>query len=188
MGSSWVSVVQQECSEPGCSQPAGFRTRSKPAWCDQHIAEILRRGGLEPLEPFTKPTAWRLTRCLRCGCVAHYRFEYTLDKNRIDEATCRACYWRGWAISAPSLQGACAALVPVPYAVARKRAADSGYEYLEPLTSPSLPDDPHRVKCVYCGRVSAERLGDIDFGCSCQSNPRRDRQTTNVSGPKKKEH
>ncbi|WP_199823290.1 hypothetical protein [Streptomyces sp. NRRL WC-3742] len=46
------------------------------------------------MEPFAKPTAWRLTRCLTCGCEAHYRFEYTVSKNAEDEATCRACYWR----------------------------------------------------------------------------------------------
>jgi hypothetical protein len=182
-----VSVVPQECSEPVCSRPAAFRTRTKPAWCGQHITEILRRGGLEPLEPFTKLTGWRLTRCLRCGCQAHYRLEYTLEKNRLDEATCRACYWREWARSSRSLQGAYACRAPVAESEARKRAEDNGYEYLGPLTDPSLADDPHRVRCVHCGRISAERLGDIDFGCTCQSNPRRDRQTTNVSGPKKKD-
>jgi hypothetical protein len=182
-----VSVVSQECSEPGCSCPAAFKTRTKPAWCDQHITEILRRGGLEPLEPFTKPTGWRLTRCLQCGCEAHYRLEYTLDTNRIDELTCRACYWRDWARSTRSLHGVYAQRTHVPPAIAQKRAEDNGYEYLGPLTNPSLPDDPHRVRCVYCGRISADRLGGIDFGCSCQSNPRRDRQTTNVSGPKKKD-
>lgn len=182
-----MSGVTQECSEPGCSCPAAFRTRSKPAWCAQHITEILQRGGLEPLEPFVKPTAWRLTRCIRCGCEAHYRLEYTVDLNRTGEATCRACHWREWARAVRSAQGAYANWTPIPETKARKHAEDNGYEYLEPLTDPSLPDDPHRVRCVYCGRISAKRLGDIDFGCSCQSNPSRDRQTTDVSGPKKKE-
>ena len=26
---------------------AAFGTRTKPAWCDQHITEILARGGLD---------------------------------------------------------------------------------------------------------------------------------------------
>ena len=188
-GSRWhhrhVTTAPQECSEPECSSAAAFKTRTKPAWCDQHITEILRRGGLEPLEPFVKPTGWRLTRCHRCGCVAHYQFEYTLDKNRLDEATCRACYWREWATSARALVSSYARLTPVPESIARQRGKNHGYDYLGSLTDPSLPDDPHRVRCVYCGRISAERMGDIDFGCACQSNPRRARQTANVSGPKK---
>jgi Probable Zinc-ribbon domain len=83
------------------------------------------------------------------------------------------------------MQGPYAAIAPVPLAEARSFAEGHGYEYLESLTSPSLRDDPHRVKCRYCGRISAERLGDIGFGCSCQVNPSRSRPTPNVSGPKK---
>lgn len=66
---------------------------------------MLREGGLEPLDPFTKPKAWRLTRCLTYGCEAHYRFEYTLEKNGYGEATCRACYWRQWAQEARQAMG-----------------------------------------------------------------------------------
>lgn len=63
----------QLCSEPTCSQLAAYRTRSRQSWCHDHITAMLRAGGLEPLEPFTKPTAWRLTRCLACGVEAYYR-------------------------------------------------------------------------------------------------------------------
>lgn len=91
-------MPSMECAEPGCERPGAFRTTSRPTWCDAHITAILRRGGLEPLEPFPgTPKKWRLTRCLACGCEAHYRLEYTIDKNAHDEPTCRACYWRGWA-------------------------------------------------------------------------------------------
>jgi len=163
----------QECSEPGCATPAAFKTRTRPAWCDDHITAILRNGGLEPLEPFAKPSSYRLTRCLDCGCEAHYRLEYTLDRNANGEATCRACFWRAWARTARSMQGSAARQVPTTEQEARSHADSNGYDYLEALTSPSLPDDPHRVRCRYCGRIQAERLADIGWGCSCQVNPKR---------------
>ncbi|NYD36146.1 zinc-ribbon domain-containing protein [Actinomycetospora corticicola] len=37
-----------------------------------------------------------------------------------------------------------------------------------------MTDDPHHVRCQHCGRVSAQRLGDIGWGCQCQVNPRRE--------------
>jgi hypothetical protein len=49
--------------------------------------------------------AGRLTRCLRCGCETHYRFEYTLEQNAVGEFTRRACFWRAWASSTRSMQG-----------------------------------------------------------------------------------
>lgn len=175
----------QGCSEVGCALPAAFRTRTNPAWCDEHITAILRTGGLEPLEPFQGPRAWRLTRCLNCGCEAHYRLEYTLGQNRIGVATCRACYWRAWAAHQRSLLEGYADLTPQTIDEARVFAEKHGFEYLAPLTSPSLRYDPHRTRCQYCGRISAERLGDIGWGCTCQTNPRRTAQTSNVSGPSK---
>ncbi|GAB2889824.1 zinc-ribbon domain-containing protein [Streptomyces deserti] len=177
----------QLCSEADCGQPAAFSTRTKRTWCDAHITEILGEGGLEPLEPFTKPKAWRLTRCLACGCEAHYRFEYTLEKNAYGEATCRACYLRQWAREARQAMGAYADLSPVPQAEAREHAEKNGYDYLSALTAPSFSDDPHHVRCRYCGRLSAARLGDIGFGCQCQVNPRRERQTTKPAGSKQRD-
>lgn len=178
-----VTTVQT-CAADGCDDPAAFRTRTKPAWCDAHVTAQLAAGSLEPLEPFTKPTAWRLTRCLSCGCVAHYRLVYTLEKNAEGEATCRACYWRSWAGWSYDLQGAWADLTPVPEAEARAHADANGFDYLEPLTSPSLRNHPHRVQCRYCDRISAHRLGDIGFGCSCQANPSRAAQTARPAGRK----
>lgn len=160
----------------GCERPAAFRTRARPTWCDEHITEITRRAGLEPLEPFITPTAWRLTRCLQCGCVAHYRFEYILDRNNFGEATCRACFWRSW--SRAQLHDS--QITNPPNAV--RIANEHGYDYLNPLTDPPLPDDPHRVQCRYCHRISAERLGDIGWGCHCQVNPRRAAQTARPPG------
>jgi DNA polymerase-3 subunit epsilon len=161
--------VDQACSVEDCGATAAFKTRSKPAYCDDHITGILRAGGLEALESFTHPNDYLLTRCLACGNVAHYRFAYVLEKNSWNEATCRACFWREWAEEARALAEPFARSETVPFEQAQAIASEHGFIYLGPLTSPSLPDDPHRTECGRCGRISAERLGDITFGCPCGS-------------------
>ena len=172
-------MAVKECAWEGCRELAAYGTRSKPAWCDEHITAILREGGLEPLEPFATPTAWRLTRCLACGCEAHYRFAYTVEKNGQGEATCRACFWRRWAAEGRDRLA--------PYVLAGQMETERendpeevrvyieshDFDYLGPLTSPSFHDDPQHVRCRYCGRMSAKRLADIGWGCDCQVNPRR---------------
>ncbi len=165
-------MAVKECAWDGCGALAAYGTRSKPAWCDEHITELLRQGQLEPLEPFTTPTAWRLTRCLTCGCEAHYRFVYTLDKNAEGEATCRACFWSSWATQALALgvTPVGADLHDLETDQARTFAEAHGYDYLGAVQPPA-----HRVRCRYCARISAERLADVGWGCSCQVNPRRER-------------
>ena len=143
---------------------------------------ILRAGDLVPLEAFTSPKAHRLTRCLECDCEAHYRLEYTLDQNAQGVPTCRACYWRKWGAGQRRVLKGYADLSQVATAEAKAHAEAHGYEYLGPLTIPSLPHDPDRTKCVYCGRISAQRMADIAWGCSCQTNPRRAMPTSHVSG------
>jgi DNA polymerase-3 subunit epsilon len=56
----------------------------------------------------------------------------------------------------------------VPYEEAKAiRGGERGFDYLRPLIAPSLPDDPRHTRCRRCGKISAERLGDISFGCTC---------------------
>jgi DNA polymerase III epsilon subunit-like protein len=160
--------TDQECSVDGCTDSAAFKTRTKPTWCRTHIEVIQGSGGLRALESFTHPDDWQLTECLSCGVTAHYRFNYTLEKNGCGEATCRACYWRQWAKESRAMQGGWANMEPVTYNDAKAIAEDNGYEYLGPLTAPSYRDDPHHTRCRKCSKVSAERLGDIAFGCTCQ--------------------
>ncbi|WP_333909617.1 zinc-ribbon domain-containing protein [Pseudoclavibacter terrae] len=162
-------MAVKQCSWEGCGELAAYGTRTKPSWCDAHITAILREGGLEPLEPFTKPTAYRMTRCLTCGCEAHYRFVYTLDKNAEREPTCRACFWAVWIIWAQSMGGRPSELDPVSEDEVREHAEANGFDYLG--RSPRPPS--FRTRCRYCGRVSVDRLGDIGWGCSCQVNPKR---------------
>jgi hypothetical protein len=164
-------VTDQVCSVDGCTTVAAFRTRTKPTWCAAHIEDIQRVGGLRPLESFTHPDDFQLTVCLSCSVQAHYRFNYTLEKNAWKEPTCRACYWRKWANEGRRMRGAWANLAPVPYEEAKAYAEENGFDYLGPLTAPSYGEDPHHTKCRRCGRISAERLGDIGFGCPCT--PRR---------------
>ena len=159
--------TDQVCSVDGCTNGAAFKTYKKPTYCNAHIAVILGRGGLEALESFTHPQDWLLTRCLSCGNVAHYRFVYVQDKNAEGEATCRACFWRGWGAHQRALLGAYGDNEPVAYEKAQATAEEHGYIYLGPLTNPSMAHDPHRVECRRCGKISAERLGDIAFGCTC---------------------
>lgn len=86
--------------------------------------ELLEAGGLEPAEPYRasgryRKTDWILTKCPRCGTIAHYRIAYIQEKIRlkeladevsvehpspearrnktlVDQLVCRACYWRAW--------------------------------------------------------------------------------------------
>lgn len=170
------------CAVEGCGSPAAFTTRTRPAWCDSHITAILKKGGLTPLEPFTKRGAYRLTRCTTCGCEAHYKLDYVLDKNAINEPVCRACYWRQWAARARRM--AHIAPVPVDLEEVRQHAERNGLDYLGPLTKPSLPEDPHRTRCKRCGKISAERVGDIGWGCTCRANPKRQTDATATSAAK----
>lgn len=162
----WVPT-DQPCSVEGCSDHAMFRTRSKPAYCNVHIGSILWQSGLVALESFTHPQDYLLTRCIRCDNVAHYRFEYVQQKIAERENTCRACFWRDWSENMLRQQGVYADLSSVSYERAQETAESNGYKYLGPLTNPSRWSDPHRVECARCGKITAERLGDISFGCTC---------------------
>jgi len=147
----------------------------------------LRTGGLEPLEPFEGLKAWRLTRCLRCGCQAHYRLEYVLDGNEAGLDSCRACHWRSWAASGRVLQGAYARRDVITEAAARAHAEEHGHDYLGALTDPSLHNDPHRYRCRSCGRISAARMSDIAFGCACLTHAKRSVVTSRTPGSRTRE-
>jgi len=181
----------QVCSTEACDNPAAYATRSKPAWCTDCLGKILWRAGLTPAEPFVgKPDAWWLTDCLKCGVQAHYRLEYILDKNRIDERTCRACYFKSWSTegreemarylaqhtSEVGLLERATEQFGLPRGLSREnitaRVEDNGYE-LVGFTAELTGDAGHStlvVRCRVCGRISVKRNGDIGWGCNCARN------------------
>ena len=158
------------CCVEGCGQPGAFTTRTRPTWCLDHLHQLYSQGGLSLLEEFTKASAYLLTRCLRCGFEGHYRFEYVLDRLQAGDLVCRACYWRAWAKGARAMSGC--SDQPVEISSVKKNAEAHGYTYLGPLTNPSLEDDPHATRCNFCGRIEAQRNGDIGWGCPCRRNPK----------------
>lgn len=167
-----AQIVTQACSTSGCPNPAAYKTRSKPAWCTSCIDQILREGGLRADEPFTGPNDWRLTTCLDCGVQAHYKFDYTLGKNAQQEKTCRACYWTEWAKLARQMSGE----TTPRRTYSREEIIDhldrNGYDFVATTVEVNDGNDPIIARCRSCRRLSAERMGDIDWGCACTRNVR----------------
>lgn len=162
-----MSSTTQSCSAPGCPNTAAFRTYSRPTWCEEHITQIVHEGGLAPVEAFTHPNSYLLTRCLECGVEAHYRFEYVLQKRDEQQAVCRACHWRQWGAEVRRLNEGWREFPPLDLSEVQDSAQANGLEYIQPLTAPSLEGDPHLTRCRSCGKISADRAGDIAFGCTC---------------------
>lgn len=144
--------------------PAGndaYSAQTKPTWCLAHVDEIYRTAGLERIEEFGHPVSYVLTRCLRCSCEAHYRFNYILELNDRYEAACRACYWASWSTPFGPIATndvAAAALI----ATARERAEQNGFDYL----GPCLALASHRTRCRRCGKIIANRVSDMGWGCA----------------------
>jgi hypothetical protein len=166
------AATKQACSTDSCGNVAAYKTRSKPAWCSSCIDVILREGGLAANEPFVAPKEWRLTTCLDCGVQAHYRLEYTLDKNAVGEKTCRACYWTEWAKWARQMSGNV-----LPSRICSREEIIShldrnGYDFIRTMAEVNDGNDPIIARCRACKRISAERMGDIGWGCSCSRNVR----------------
>jgi hypothetical protein len=160
------------CSTDGCSNLAAYKTRSQPAWCIACIDVILREGGLAAVEPFQGPRAWRLTQCLECGVQAHYRLVYTLEKNATGEKTCRACYWKAWAREARALSGQA---FPGPVNSTAEIIADldaNGFDFIATTGDVTDGYEPVITQCRQCKKISAERMCDIGWGCTCSRNAR----------------
>lgn len=158
------------CSVEACNHVGAFSTRTRPTWCLDHLHQLYVQGGLTLLDDFTKPSHYLLTRCNECRFEGHYRLEYVLDRVRAREPVCRACFWRSWAESARTMSGMSGE--PVDVSLVRRNAEEHGYTYLGPLSEPSLEEDPHATRCNVCGRIEAQRNGDIGWGCPCQRNPK----------------
>ncbi|MFI2562614.1 zinc-ribbon domain-containing protein [Paenarthrobacter sp. NPDC018779] len=167
-----ATTTNQLCSAERCNKPAAFKTRSKPAWCTDCIDGILHEGGLRADEPFTGPQEWRLTTCLNCGVRAHYRFVYTLEKNSQQEKTCRACHWMEWAKFVREASGTPTRNAGYSVEEITIHLERSGYDLIATLVDFNDGNDPVVARCRACGRLSAERLDDFSWGCSCSRNVR----------------
>lgn len=164
------------CAADGCERTGAFRTRTRPTWCDKHLRDLYEEVGLTLLDNFTKPGEYLLTRCNHCSFEGHYRFEYVLERRKHSEQACRACYWTKWAKGARKHSGN----RPVDLHHIQQMAEANGFTYLGPLTEPSLDEDPHGTRCNRCGRVEAQRPGDLGWGCTCSRNTK-----TATAGTKK---
>lgn len=191
----------QECSTSRCMNDAAYTTRTKPAWCTDCIDDLLRQGGLKADEPFSGPKKYRLCTCLECGVQAHYKFDYVLEKNGIGENTCRACFWISWAQHQRStldyeLPSALLvmlrmrtpkqiyAMAPTPevhqflnsgwWPVERlvKRLDELDHDLVTTVVEVTDAFDPVVAKCRHCGKISAARMGDFGWGCTCSRNAR----------------
>lgn len=132
------------------------------------------------MEPFTRPNDHLLVECLDCCCQTHLRFAFMQELVGQGRHACGACRWRKWAAKSRRLQSLGSEPVgdlSVNVDAVRILAETNGFEYLGPLTEPSLQGDPHRVRCLTCQRFTAERPGDIEWGCSCRVNRKREKPT-----------
>ncbi len=134
------------------------------------------------VDPFEGPKAWRLTECLDCGVQAHYRLVYTIEKNAVGEKTCRACYWKAWAKEARALSGE---VFPGrrTYSTAEIIAHldANGFDFIATTGEVTDGYEPVITPCRSCRRISADRMGDIGWGCSCSRNARSTTSTSSTA-------
>ncbi|MFA5710740.1 zinc-ribbon domain-containing protein [Mycolicibacterium sp.] len=116
---------------------------------------------MEAVEPVRTATTAALMQCSTCGTRAHHPLDYVISKNARGEAVCRACYWNRWTRDSHLLSAA----EPATVEDARAHADKNGYEYLGAVGASA-----HHVRCRACGKLSAQRLGDIAWGCACSRN------------------
>lgn len=177
------------CVVPICSRKIGAQMKLT----DDELDAILAWGGLALAEPHHascsyRKAEWLLTTCLACGVTAHYRLAYVLDKNRIGEGVCRACYWRawyresdrisvsqarrllseGWTMDELRAQGVIEDREGLTEEEAARFAREHGYALDGIIRAGRSGNDILLVTCLACGRRSAMRPGDVAFGCTCR--------------------
>ena len=156
------------------------------------LDEILDTAGLRMNQPYNPRGSYRkdeyiFTACKRCGTEAHYRLKYILDKNASCEPVCRACHWIHWYSGAHALydsavrrlieagatrrelieQGVIGRPQGLGWEGASQLARAHGYDLVDLIEGDRPGDDVMVVRCRACGRQTAERPGDVEFGCSC---------------------
>ena len=156
---------------------------------DNELDKILAESGLCINQPYSSKQSYRkdeyiFTLCLECGTEAHYRLKYILDKK---DATCRACVWRSWYSEANDLydesvkqiiasgisrkelikQGVIKQPKDIGWSNAAKLAEEHGYNLVDLLRGRYPGNDVMVVQCKACGRQTAERPCDVEYGCTC---------------------
>lgn len=159
---------------------------------DAELDQIMDQAGLELAQPhnprgsYTK-NGWLLTRCKRCGTLAHYRLAYVLEKNTVHEPTCRTCFWLGWydwshEVDVQNIQnhldrgyeidflldyGFAAYSRSLDWKQAEDLAGKHGYDLIGLVHGRRSGNDVMIVRCRACGRQTAQHPQDIKFGCTC---------------------
>lgn len=156
---------------------------------NDQLDSILAESGLRMNQPYSPKQSYRkdedvFTQCLTCGIEAHYRLKYILEKKA---STCRACYWRNWHEGTSGLynesikqliekgatrrelidQGIIEQEKDASWNDAESLVLRYGYELVDVLHGGTPGNDVLVVKCKACGRQTAERPCDIEFGCTC---------------------
>lgn len=159
---------------------------------NDELDAILAKGGLRINQPYNSRGSYRkdeyiFTTCTECGVEAHYRLKYILDKNAQGERVCRACHWLSWYGVAHELydgsvqtmiergatrrelieQGVISQEKGLGWKKASELAEKHGFELVDLITGARESDEAMIVRCRSCGKQTAERPGDVAFGCGC---------------------
>ncbi|GAA4978133.1 zinc-ribbon domain-containing protein [Actinopolymorpha pittospori] len=103
-----------------------------------------------------------------------------LGNNSAGIKTCRACFWIQWAVDARAASGL--PKVRVPAEDIARHVDQHGYDLVRLLLPETSWDEPVVTRCRSCGRVSADRLSDIGWACSCRRNTRSEHPTAKPAG------
>ncbi|WP_281702597.1 hypothetical protein [Cryptobacterium curtum] len=159
---------------------------------NDELDAILAKGGLRINQPYNSRGSYQkdeyiFTTCTDCGVEAHYRLKYILDKNAQEERVCRACHWLSWYGVAHELydgsvqtmiergatrrelieQGVISQEKGLGWKKASELAEKHGFELVDLITGAQESDEVMIVRCRSCGKQTAERPGDVAFGCGC---------------------
>jgi very-short-patch-repair endonuclease len=176
-----MRIATQPCSTTGCANPAAFTTRTKPAWCEPCLGEILGELGMVPVTAFPgKVERWR-TRCRSCGAECDYKFDYLLELRTREEPACRRCYWIVWTIEADIMSRR---RDTVSKAKVKEHLTRNGFEPVEEIVELPSGGWPIVTRCRRCGIQQAQRMGDVGWGCVCTRNGKSSNSPRTTRGAK----
>jgi hypothetical protein len=131
--------------QSGCRECAYKRTAESRKLDSAHVAEIMKMGNFEPLEPYIGADKKWKCKCLKCGAITYPRLASVKKGTR-----CSICMRK---------EGADKTRISQEESVAVMLKA--GLLPLEPYTNAS---SPWRCECVKCGKTVSPRLASIKGG------------------------